>query len=93
MIRLNDRDSATLASIAQYQKLPSQRKQALVGRLSPQARPIGLILIDAKPENPSEEVVKIASQFREWTRRNRKSRSSLRDIPTISHEAVLAGSR
>lgn len=93
MIRLNDRGSATLATIAQYQKFPLPRRQALVGRLSEQAKPIGLILIDAQPEDPSEEVVKIASQFREWTRRNRKSRSSLRDIPTISHEAALVVSR
>ena len=40
MIRLNDKDSATLATVAQYQKLPVQRQRALVGRLSEQAKPI-----------------------------------------------------
>lgn len=93
MIRLNDKDSATLATIAQYQKLPLQRKYALVNRLSPQAKPIGMILIDVHPENASDEVVKIASEFRTWTRRNRKIRSSSREIPTVGREIVLAASR
>jgi len=91
MIRLNDNDSATLATIAQYQQLPVQRKQALVGRLSDQARPIGLILIGDEPENPTEEVLEIAKDFREWTQRNRKSRSSLRTVPAAKAEAVLVG--
>jgi hypothetical protein len=93
MIRLNDNDSATLATIAQYQQLPAQRKQALVGRLSDQARPIGLILIGDEPENPTEEVVGIAKDFREWTQRNRKSRSSLRMVPAAKAEPVLVGIR
>jgi hypothetical protein len=76
MIRLNDRDSAALATLAQYQKLPIERKHALVNRLSEQAKPIGMILIGERPENPSEEIVKIANQYRDWTMRNRKRRSS-----------------
>ena len=93
MIRLNDKDSATLATVAQYQKLPVQRQRALVGRLSEQAKPIGMILIGDQPENPSEEVVKIAGQFREWTIRNKKGRSSVRAARAISRPAVLVGSR
>jgi hypothetical protein len=78
MIRLNDRDSATLATIAQYQKLPTERKHELVNRLSEQAKPIGMILIGERPENPSEESVKLANQYSEWTKRNKKRRSSVR---------------
>ena len=78
MIRLNDRDAAALASIAQYQKLPTERKHALVNRLSEQAKPIGMILIGERPENPSEESVKIANQYSDWAMRNKKRRSSVR---------------
>jgi hypothetical protein len=87
MIRLNDRDSAALATIAQYQKLPSERKYALVNCLTEQAKPIGMILIGERPEGPSEEIIKIANQYRNRTMRNRKRRSSLR---TSIHPAVLA---
>jgi hypothetical protein len=93
MIRLNDRDSATLATIAQYQKLPTQKRRALVGRLSEQAKPIGRILIGDDPENPSEEVIKVAKQFRDWTVRNRKSRNSARATRAISSADVLVDSR
>jgi len=93
MIRLNDIDSATLATIAQYQQLPTQRKHTLVGRLSDQAKPIGLILIGDEPENPSAEVVEIAKDFREWTLRNRKSRSSVKAVSAAKAEPVLVGAR
>ena len=52
MIRLNDRDSALATPIAQYQELLTERKHALVNRLSEQAKPIGMILIGEHPENP-----------------------------------------
>jgi hypothetical protein len=78
MIRLNDRDSAALATIAQYQKLPTGRKHELVNRLSEQAKPIGMILIGERPENPSAESVKIANQYSDWAIRNKKRRSSVR---------------
>jgi hypothetical protein len=78
MILLNETDSTVVASLAQYQKLPLERKHALVNRLSEQAKPIGMILIGESPESPSEECVNIANEFREWTRRNRKKRSSIR---------------
>jgi hypothetical protein len=38
MIRLNDRESAALAALAQYQKLPIERKHALVNRLGEQTK-------------------------------------------------------
>ena len=93
MIRLDERDSATLATIAQYQQLPEEMKQSLVERLSEEAKPIGMILIGTEPRDPSEEVVEIANEFREWTQMNRMSRSSANAAPVLSRETALVGSR
>ena len=76
MIRLNDKDAAIIAALAQYQKLPLQRKYALIEQLSFQANPIGLILIGESADDSSEEAIKIASEYCEWARKNRKKRNS-----------------
>ncbi len=78
MIRPIDRNSAALAKIAQYRKIPTKRKRALVNLLSEQAKPIGMILIGERPENPSEMSVKIANQYRDRVMKNRKRHSSVR---------------
>ena len=95
MIRLTDKDSTTLATIAQYQQLPAQRKQILVARLSDDAKPIGLILIGHSPDNPPEEAVKIADKYINWTLRNRTSRSSAKSsfVQRPRHDAELFGNR
>jgi hypothetical protein len=94
MIRLNDRDSATLAMIAQYQKLPAQRRQALVDRLSPIAKPIGSILIGDEPPGTSDEVRTIAKRFSEWTAKNRSrnSRNIRRAVSVPKTNGALAAS-
>jgi hypothetical protein len=75
MIRLNDNDSAVLAMIAQYVKVPAFRKERLVSQLSTEARPIGMVLIGKKSADASAETLETAEQFKNWTQRNKSNRA------------------
>jgi hypothetical protein len=75
MIRLNQNDSSILTQVAQYATDENADQDILEGLLeeaSPDARDIGLMLLNKEPENPvTDDVKETVDYLRNWAQKNR----------------------
>jgi hypothetical protein len=73
MVRLNTRDASVLARVAQYDKLSTNRQEALLDTLHGDAREIGEVIVRRKAAS-SKDVKSAADRIKTWAQRNRERR-------------------
>ena len=82
MIRLNPHDASVLARVAQYEKLPPEERRRMLDSVGPEARSIGLVLLELAPP-ASAEVAATAIAIKTWVQNNRNYRNEDRTLTTV----------
>jgi hypothetical protein len=82
MVRLKAKDASILARVAQYDKLPENRRDMLLNSLEGDARKIGLAIV-GKGKSRSKAIADAAARISAWARHNR-SRQRFRTARTQS---------
>jgi hypothetical protein len=88
IIRLNPHDASVLARVAQYEKLPPEERRRMLDSVGPEARSIGLVLLELAPP-ASAEVAATAIAIKTWVQNNRNYRRQGTEAPSSVPEAAL----
>jgi hypothetical protein len=75
MIHLSPSDSSILTRVAQYERIPIDKRLNLLSNASPEAQEVGRILLNVEQTaNAAPDVRAAAEAFKKWLASNRRLR-------------------